>query len=205
MRQRLYDFTRCLQCSPHSNWHLEKPESNPSDRPYSRYLQSLHAPKDWWDKSDFTCFLTRQTSDKGCLPFTKSFRKIPLESKWGTTFWFVAAQNVRLQRNIWKGSPVFPDGLFLSEMRVPFCWYPVSGLCGLLSANGKLDSLTIFISPEFCFPFAQTVNRPVCPCNFKKSRCLVILDTRKWRSFYLKDDKSEFWCSSYRRCPYSRQ
>ena len=35
-------------------------------------------------------------------------------------FWVVPAENFRKQRNIWKGSPVFPDGIFQSEIRVPF-------------------------------------------------------------------------------------
>ena len=30
MRQRLYDFTRCLQCSPHSNRHLHGEARNPT-------------------------------------------------------------------------------------------------------------------------------------------------------------------------------
>ena len=45
-----------------------------------------------------------------------SFRKIQLESK--NTFWVVPAEDFREQRNIWKGSPVFPDGMFQTEIRV---------------------------------------------------------------------------------------
>ena len=36
------------------------------NRSYSRYPPSLHALKDWWDKSDVTCFLKGQTADKIC-------------------------------------------------------------------------------------------------------------------------------------------
>ena len=36
------------------------------DRPTSRYPPSLHALKDWWDKSGITWFLRGQTSDKLC-------------------------------------------------------------------------------------------------------------------------------------------
>ena len=45
----------------------------------------------------------------------------------GTTFWVFPTENFREQRNIWKGSPVFPDGMFQKEIRVPFLqsylWY----------------------------------------------------------------------------------
>ena len=47
-----------------------------------------------------------------------------------TAFVAVPAENVRKQRkqrNIWKGSPVFPDGIFQTEIRVPILqshiWY----------------------------------------------------------------------------------
>ena len=35
----------------------------------------------------------------------------------------------------------------------------------LICANGKLDSGMKFTSPEFFFPFVQSVNQPVCPCK----------------------------------------
>ena len=42
-------------------------------------------------------------------------------SKWNTTFWVrFPTENSREQRNIWKGSPIFPDGIFQTEIRVPF-------------------------------------------------------------------------------------
>ena len=73
-----------------------------------------------------TSFLARKASLSECVarraiiscsvPFTKSFRKIRLEIKWNTTFWVVPAENVRKQRNIWKGSPVFPDGIVQTEI-----------------------------------------------------------------------------------------
>ena len=47
----------------------------------------------------------------------------------------------------------------------------------LICTNGKSDSGTKFISPEwpeFCVPFAQTVIRQVCPCNYMvNNSCLV--------------------------------
>ena len=55
-----------------------------------------------------------------CLPFTKQkIRKIRLESKWSILFLVVRAENFQEQRNIWKVSPVFPDGIFQTEIRVP--------------------------------------------------------------------------------------
>ena len=41
----------------------------------------------------------------GCLPFTKSFRKIRLECKRHTTFRVVLVENFREQLNDWKGRP----------------------------------------------------------------------------------------------------
>ena len=35
-----------------------------------------------------------------------------------------------------------------------------------ISANGKRQSRTEFPNTEICLPFAQTVNRPVCPCKW---------------------------------------
>ena len=57
-----------------------------------------------------------------------------------------------------------------TEIRVPFLQrhlHTVSRLCGLFSVNeGKRVSGTKLTSPEFCLPFVQTVNRPVCPCKW---------------------------------------
>ena len=64
------------------------------------------------------CVGTSAEICNGCLPFTRSFRKIQFESKWNMTFLVVPAENVREQRN--KGSPVFPDGIFQAEIRVLF-------------------------------------------------------------------------------------
>ena len=66
----------------------------------------------------FAFRMPRPKGDNGCLRFTLSFRKIRLESKWNTTFWVVPAENFREQRNIWKGSPVFPDGIIQTEISV---------------------------------------------------------------------------------------
>ena len=35
------------------------------------------------------------------------------------TFRVVPVENFREQRDVWKGSPVFPDGTFQTEIRVP--------------------------------------------------------------------------------------
>ena len=42
----------------------------------------------------------------GRLIFTKSFRKIRLDSKLNTTFWVVSSENFPQEQNIWRGSPV---------------------------------------------------------------------------------------------------
>ena len=47
----------------------------------------------------------------GCLPFRKSFRKTWLGSKRNTTSWVVPGENFGGQPKIWKGRPVFPDGI----------------------------------------------------------------------------------------------
>ena len=49
-----------------------------------------------------------------------NFREVRLESKWNATFWVFSTGSFRQQQNIWKGSPVFPDGIFQTEIRVPF-------------------------------------------------------------------------------------
>ena len=82
------------------------------------------------------------------------------------------AENFREQRNIWKSSPVFADGIFQKEICVPFLqshlWYQfqalpaVFGYMELICTNGKRDSRTKFASPELCEPFTNTTNRPVC-------------------------------------------
>ena len=91
----------------------------------------------------------RQTNN-GCLPFTRIFREIRFERKWNTTFWVFPTENFREQQNIWKGSPVFPDEIFLTEIRVPFpqpslipVWglrvliFRVTALCRLSSLNWR--------------------------------------------------------------------
>ena len=78
-------------------------------------------------------------------------------------------ENVWEQQNIWKGSPVFPDGIFQTEIRVPFLqshlWYQFQAFAAvfrymeLIWTNGKGDSGTKFTSPELCEPFTHTMNR----------------------------------------------
>ena len=57
---------------------------------------------------------------RGCLLLTKSFRKIRLESTWNMTLWVFPAENFQEQRNIWKASRVFPDGIerFLYDLEM---------------------------------------------------------------------------------------
>ena len=114
----------------------------------------------------------------GCLLFTKSFSKIRLEGKW-----VVPAENFRVQRNIWKGTPVLSSGNSCTN-RVSlvkhYLWYQFQTFAvlfrkmELICTNGKSDSGTKYIGPEFCVPFAQTVNRPVCPCQYiVNNSCLL--------------------------------
>ena len=106
---------------------------------------------------------------------TSSLKSLfPVNSVGNTTFWVVLAENFRQQQNIQKGSPVFPDGMLRTEIRLSFfqsrpSLLQVSGLRGRFSVNGtdftngKRDSGTKFTSPEFSLPFIQSVNRPGCP------------------------------------------
>ena len=55
----------------------------------------------------------------------KIFREIRLKSKLNATFWVFQTENFREQRNIRKGSPVFPDGIFQREICVPFLQSPL--------------------------------------------------------------------------------
>ena len=55
-----------------------------------------------------------------CLPFTNVSGKSGWKVNGTCLFWVVPAGNFREQRNIWKASPVFPEGIFQSEFRVPF-------------------------------------------------------------------------------------
>ncbi|CAH3025521.1 unnamed protein product [Porites evermanni] len=59
----------------------------------------------------------------------------------------------------------------------------------LICINGKHESGTIFTIPEFCFPFAQTVNRLVCLCkchtyvvalrHVKRKKDSLLVDVRR--------------------------
>ena len=81
---------------------------------------------------------------KGCLPLTKRFQEILLERKRNTTCRVLPVENFREQRNFWKGSPVFPDGMLWTKF-ISHLFIPVLGFHGHLSvkmicANGKRDS-----------------------------------------------------------------
>ena len=92
----------------------------------------------------------------------------------------VSVANFREQRNIGKGSPIFPDEMFQTEIRVPFfqshLWHHLYAFAvvfrkmKLICTNSKHDSGTKLTSPEFCVPFAQTVDRLVCPCKWQAIR-----------------------------------
>ena len=62
-----------------------------------------------------------------CHLLLNRFQKIRLESKLNTTFRIVPVENSREERSVWKGSPVFPVGMFRTEICVPFLqshfWY----------------------------------------------------------------------------------
>ena len=51
----------------------------------------------------------------------KEFPENPVRKKMEHAFLVVPAENFREQRNIWKGSPVFPDGIFQTEIWVYLC------------------------------------------------------------------------------------
>ena len=111
-------------------------------------------------------FLTGIT---GCLPFTKSFPENPAGNQMEHCFRVVPAENFRERRNIWKGGPVsFLDGIFPTEIRVPFLqsrlWYQFQtfAVFAVIELIGRK-----FTSPEFCLPFAQTMDPLVCPCKWQ--------------------------------------
>ena len=94
----------------------------------------------------------------------------------GTWLFLVApAENVREQRNNWKGSPVFPDGIFRGRnSRSIFPSHPVrpsrsfSGKWNWFAQMvNEIPGRSKFSSPEFCVPFALTVDRPACPCKWQ--------------------------------------
>ena len=85
---------------------------------------------------------SKKKTNKGCLPFTTTFRKFLLESKWYMTFRVVPVENFWEQRNDCKSSPVFPDGMFQTEIHVPFVQTlsltPVSGSHGHFLSQQQL-------------------------------------------------------------------
>ena len=44
--------------------------------------------------------------------------KILLKSEWNTILGPISAKNFREQRNVWKGSPYFPVGMFQTEIQI---------------------------------------------------------------------------------------
>ena len=97
-------------------------------------------------------------------------------------------ENFREQRNLWKGSPVFPDKMFRTDYSKPIL-KPVSGFRGRFSVNGtnkiftnnKGNSGKKFTSAEFFLPFTQTLNRPVCPCKWQRTLYLLLISKQQSR------------------------
>ena len=61
---------------------------------------------------------------------------------------------------------LFPNGSLCAISSKPFLFQALVSFfheMELICTNGKRDPRTKFTSFEFCLPFAQTVNRPVCP------------------------------------------
>ena len=64
-----------------------------------------------------------------------------LKSKWNTTFGVVLVENFRELRNVWKGSTVFPVGMFHTEIRGPLLqshllYKFLKGFRGRFAVNG---------------------------------------------------------------------
>ena len=68
--------------------------------------------------------IERSRVSQGCLPFTKSFRKIRLGSKWNSTFWVIPAENLRGSNGTSEKIVLFffvfffSDGMVQKEIRV---------------------------------------------------------------------------------------
>ena len=113
--------------------------------------------------------------NRGCLSFTKRFRKTPLESKWYREHGRSRGKFQGATEHLKRYSPVFsrrniPNGNLCSISSKPclhqfYVFATVSWQMKLICTNDNRDSETKFTSHEFCFPFAQTVNRPACPSS----------------------------------------
>ena len=121
------------------------------------------------------CVWTSAEICNGCLPFTKSFRKIRFGSKWNITFFGCSSgkcpgatehlkrqscfsgRNIpsRNSRSIFPSHPVRPSRSFSGK------WNWFAQMVNEIPGRSK------FTSPEFCVPFALTVDRPVCPCKWQ--------------------------------------
>ena len=53
----------------------------------------------------------------------------------------------------------------------------------VVCTNGNHDSETKFASPEFCLPFAQTIDRPVCHVHSKQPKCPLCRKTYRCRKY----------------------
>ena len=94
--------------------------------------------------------------------FTKRFRKIRLKRKWNTTFSVVPAENSPEQWTIWKGSHVSPS----EYSKRKFLFYFLKATFVPISDFRSRYRFTEMIC-EFCLPFTQTLNWPVCPCKWE--------------------------------------
>ena len=104
--------------------------------------------KTWWEKKNIKNTQIDPGNaliKKGCLPLTKRFQEILLERKRNTTCRVLPVKNFREQRNFWKGSPVFPDGMFWTKF-ISQLFIPVLGFRGHLSV--KLICAMVNVIPE---------------------------------------------------------
>ena len=109
-----------------------------------------------------------------CWPYTKSFQKIQLESKWNMTFQVIPIKKTsvtnRISEKVTFCVPNVPNrnssSISSNSPLIPVAGFHrlFFGKMDLICANGERDSRTKFASPEFCLPFAQTVKSiSVCP------------------------------------------
>ena len=106
------------------------------------------------DKNSFTISNRRSNT-------TRSFQKFRLESKWNATFLFVPAENFWEQRNIWKGSPVFPDEMFF-KLKFVFLFIKVTFDTSFGPSRPLLGKLTDLY--KWNMRFWNEIHRFAWPC-----------------------------------------
>ena len=115
-----------------------------------------------------TNYVRKLFNDGGCLPFTKRFWKIGLESKWNTTFRVVPAENSREQRNIRKGSTVSLVGIFQTEIPVLFLkshlWYQFQAFEAVIGSRKWFVNFAYHLPKPWTDRFAHVNGKqPVFP------------------------------------------